>query len=395
MSNEINENGIVTETYDETVDAIVNGAENVPGYKEIYGDDINVDSDTPDGQQINIYALSKQDILNLIIDSYNSKDPDQAIGVALDHVSEYCGIFRRQGTYTEVYVTVTTDRNLTLNGSETASPFTVSDLDGNEFYLKATASCTTGDNSLLFQAVNIGEVQVLPNTITNAITILLGVTAVNNPLGADSLGVDEETDAELRIRRQNSVAMPASGYIASLEAGLYEVTGVLFAKVYENSTGSTDADGIPANSIWAIMRGGLDAAIAAVIYNYKAPGCGMHGSESVNVTQADSSTYTINFTRATAQDLYLQFELTSINGGSIDYDTLKTQLETAYTFTIYEAADITTLAGIIRGLDENLVVFNAGVSDDGITYDEMILPTTKDKYFTISAANIDIVGATT
>ena len=99
MSNEINENGIQIETLQESIDAIVEGTIDVPGLKDIYGNDISTDSDTPDGQLVNIYALSKQDILDLIVSSYNSKDPDQAVGVALDAVCELCGIFRREGIF--------------------------------------------------------------------------------------------------------------------------------------------------------------------------------------------------------------------------------------------------------------------------------------------------------
>ena len=57
MSNEINADGISIETIEETLDAIINGTIDVPGLKDIYGSDIITDSDTPDGQLINIYAL--------------------------------------------------------------------------------------------------------------------------------------------------------------------------------------------------------------------------------------------------------------------------------------------------------------------------------------------------
>ena len=212
MANEIDETGIHIETLEETLDAIIEGTVDVPGLKDIYGTDISVESDTPDGQQVNIYALAKQDLLNLIVQSYNSKDPDQAIGTALDAVCELCGIFRREGTYTLVSVTVVTDRSLTLDGLDTSdTPYTVSDATGNEFELIATSNLTAGDNILAFQAKEIGSIEVLPNTITVAVTIVLGVLSLNNPAAATTVGLDEETDAELRIRRQASIAVPSQG----------------------------------------------------------------------------------------------------------------------------------------------------------------------------------------
>ncbi|MBW1812137.1 MAG: baseplate J/gp47 family protein [Deltaproteobacteria bacterium] len=242
MANEIDESGINIETLAETIDAIINGTVDVPGLKDIYGDDISVDSDTPDGQLVNIYALAKQDILNLIVQSYNSKDPDQAVGVALDAVCELCGIFRREGTRTLVSVTVVTDRSLTLDGLDTSdTPYTVSDATGNEFELIATSNLTAGDNILAFQAKEIGSIEVLANIITVAVTIVLGVLSLNNPAAATTVGIDEETDAELRIRRQASIAVPSQGYLQNLLAGILTVVGVTSVQVIENdtSTGET------------------------------------------------------------------------------------------------------------------------------------------------------------
>ena len=154
-SNQIDSNGIQIQNFEEILLDIVNGTVEIPGLKQIYGSDINVDSNTPDGQLINIFALAKSDILNLIVQSYNSKDPDQAVGVALDAVSQLCGIVRQGGSFTKVKINVTTDRSLNLNGQDTVSPFTVSDGNGNLFQLIDTTSVSSGTTLLDFQAVNI------------------------------------------------------------------------------------------------------------------------------------------------------------------------------------------------------------------------------------------------
>jgi len=81
-NNQIDSFGIQVQTLAEIINDVTNGTPTVPGFKQIYGDDISVESNTPDGQMINIFALSKADILDLIVQDFNSKDPDQAIGVA-------------------------------------------------------------------------------------------------------------------------------------------------------------------------------------------------------------------------------------------------------------------------------------------------------------------------
>lgn len=391
MANEIDESGINIETLPETLDAIIEGTVDVPGMKDIYGADISVESDTPDGQLINIYALAKQDILNLIVQSYNSKDPDQAIGVALDAVCELCGIFRREGTFTLVSVTVVADRNFTLDGLDTSdTPYTVSDTTGNEFELIATTAITAGDNVLAFQAKEIGSIEVLANTITVAVTIVLGVLSLNNPAAATSVGLDEETDAELRLRRQSSIAVPSQGYFQNLLAGLLTVDGVTSAQVFENITNSVDGDGIAAHGIWVIVQGGTDADIAEVIYNYRNAGCAMTGAEAVDVDQADGSVFEILFDRPTAQDLYIDMVLTAKNGGSIDDTYVKEQIVARYILGVNEAADVSAVVAIVLEIDPNLVASEVTVSDDGAVDVALVEPTTKDNYFENAVARITI-----
>ena len=392
-NNQIDSQGIHIQTYAEIISAIVNGTVDVKGLKQIYGTDINVDSNTPDGQWINILALSKQDILNLIVQDYNSKDPDQAVGVALDAVSQYCGIYRKGGSYTRVSIIVTTDRTLNVNGQDTAVPFTVSDNAGNLFQLITSASLINGANALNFQAVNIGFIQVLANTITTPVTIQLGIVSVNNASTPYQIGVDQETDAQLRIRRQKSTSLPAQGFLQSLVAGLETIEGNIEAVVYENNTNSTDVNNIPAHSIWVIVDGGLDADIAAMIYRYRNAGVGMKGNSAVTVTQVDDSTINMYFDRVVSQDLYVQFTLTSISGGSIDFDAVVDGLAADYILGIYEPADISEVAAIIKGINPDLVISDAGVSTDGITYSNFVYPTDKFNKFSVHRGRITITNS--
>jgi len=361
--NKIDANGISIQTYEEILNAIINGQTDIPGLKQIYGSDINVDSNSPDGQMINIFALSKKDMLDLIVQDYSSKDPDQAVGVALDAVSQLCGIYRKGGSYSETSVSITVDRELDLKGLDDpdAVPFTVSDNVGNVFYLMESVTVSVGTTALNFRAKNIGRVQIEANTITTAVTVILGVTAINNPSAPYQEGTDQETDADFRIRRQKSVGKPSQGYLQSLYAALLNIPGVSQVSIYENVTGSTDGDGIPSHSIWVIVLGGTDEEVAESIFSYRNAGCGMKGAEEVEVEMADGNTFTIKFDRPDEEDLYMEFTVTPIGGGAIDLDYLKEQLVALYEFGIYEPADVTTIATIVRSVNPNVVVSDAGV----------------------------------
>ena len=73
MPNTITQNGIQIETYAEILSDLLNGVGDIPGFLAIYGSDINIDSNSPDGQMLNIFAESKLDMLNLEVDNYNAR----------------------------------------------------------------------------------------------------------------------------------------------------------------------------------------------------------------------------------------------------------------------------------------------------------------------------------
>ncbi len=391
MANAITANGIEIESYAEIVSNIVNGTTSAPGMLQIYGTDINVASNSPDGQMINIYALSKQDVLNLCVAIYDSFDPDQAVGIALDSIAQIAGLARKAGTYTIVTIVVTVSTNLNLSGLDTSTPYTVQDSTGNQFALITSASLTAGANSLSFQAIAIGFIQVLANTITVPVTIVAGVTSVNNPATPTTVGTNQETDANFRLRRQASTAFPAEGALQALYGGLNSLTGVVQAVVYENTTNIVDADGIPAHGIWVVTNGGAAADIGNTIYTYRNLGCPMKGSQSVVITQVDGSTITMKYDLAVSQNLYMQFHLASIDGSAIDNTAIKAGLVANWILGIYEPADISTLDAQIRAIDPNVVVSSIGVSNVAAYYTTIIYPSSKQNRWVLDVSRINII----
>ena len=83
MPNVIDSTGLTIQTYDEIVAEILNGTSDFPGFYAIYGADINVDPNSPDGQMVGIFAQGKLDVLEFLQQIFNSFDPDKAVGVAL------------------------------------------------------------------------------------------------------------------------------------------------------------------------------------------------------------------------------------------------------------------------------------------------------------------------
>ena len=96
MPNIITEKGIEISDTQEIRDLIINGDDDQPGLQQIYGEDAVFESDSPDGQAVGIFAQAIRDVAEVILQTYNSFDPDKAVGVSLDNRIAYNGI-RRKG----------------------------------------------------------------------------------------------------------------------------------------------------------------------------------------------------------------------------------------------------------------------------------------------------------
>lgn len=366
-------------------------------YQSIYGPDINVDSNSPDGQLINIQAQAIEDFLELLLLTYNSFSVNAAFGVRLDQLVALNGLQRKQGTFTQAQVLVTVNQALSLPGlDQTAlTPFTVSDNAGNQFQLVTTHVFGGGGSATLtFQAVEIGQVQTTANTITNIVTSTLGVTTVNNPsVSGDSIGVNEETDAQLKVRHARSLDLGATGPADSVESALRNIPDVVDALVVENSTGVA-VNSIPPRSIWAIVRGGTPAEIAAAIYAKKTLGCGMKGAQSLLVTRPNGSTFLAQWDNAIAQSLHIKFSIIWRGAAALLDADIITALAAALVYKLGEDPSIGDVLSAMLIIAPTAIVTidstTQGVSTDGITWASLVQPSDPQHYFTVDAANITI-----
>jgi uncharacterized phage protein gp47/JayE len=358
-----------------------------------YGSDINLSQNSPDAQLMNIYAQAASDLRQLLVAVYNSFSPLSASGTTLDERVAINGITRLAGTYTLQNVNITVSGALTLYGlDQSAQPvFTVADNAGNQFQLVATQTPGgPGTNTYQFRAVAVGAVQTLPNTITNQVTIVLGVTAVNNPAAATSTGVDEESDAALKIRQARSFFLAATGPVDAIIAALLQVTGVTNATVIENATAGT-VGGVPAHGIWAIVENGSNADVAQAIYSKKAPGTPMVGGTSVVVSRPSGGTETILFDRPLYTNLYIRFTILPRNAGeTFDTALIKQQLSAAIAYKINQQASIGDPINAMFTIAPDAILTSVGVGTDGVNYFDTATPATPQYRFLVDPTRIII-----
>lgn len=348
MSDSFGANGLQVSTQQELLNELV------ANYQNIYGSDINLDQSSPDGQVVNILAQAQSDIRGILLQIYNSFDPDNASGRVLDERCAINNVFRKGGTYTTVDITIVTDRTVTLQGldGEYNNPlgtgYTIQDDAGNRFILANTQTLSAGTSTLLFRAEQIGAVETQLNTITNQVTVVLGVVSVNNPV-ASTVGQNEETDAQLKIRRRKSVAIGSSGYLNGLLAKVLQLTGVVDAALYENYTSETDSLGIPPHCIWLIVEGGSSEDIANTLYSTKSYGCNMRGNITYTITTPSRQLFIARWDEPTIQPLYMKFKLQALEENiTFDIDAIKNYILSNTSFNIGGYASTSSLTAIAQ-----------------------------------------------
>lgn len=410
MPNSLTATGLTTSTQTELVANFTAAAQ------AIYGSDINLAASTPDGQWMMTFIQAVIDIQDLLTTIYNFFDPDQAVGVILDQRVAINGIQRQAGTFTVQNVTLVTSQSVNLYGLDQVNTtgnrvYTVQDSAGNQWQLQTTQlGLVAGTSVLAFQAANPGAVLTTPNTITIPVTIVLGVVSINNPTPYTTLGINEEADATLKIRRQQSVALASQGYLAGLLAALENINGVTSAFVYENNTNAFDGispdaaypNGTPSHSIWVIVSGSAAASdIAQAIYTKRNAGCGMRGETSFIVTQVDGSSFILLWDTVSPENLFIAFYVSSLNGTTTpNIADIVEDLPEIFVPGVAAEVNINELATLVQKIDPNSLVTFSGAqipatggfaTSVGGAYSNTLSPTSKKNQFVVTSANIIVL----
>ena len=389
MPNLLDANGLTVATTDEIATDLV------AALQAIYGADINLASESPDGQMVGIFSQADADNLDLLVDIYNIFSVDSAYGVALHRLVAINGLTIQAGTFTITPVDITTDRALTLYGlDQTAvAPYQVQDSNTVWTLVSTYVFGAAGTQALVFQAATMGPITPLPNTITIQATPIIGVTVVNNPTVTGMvLGQAEETDSEIRARHAQSFHLAAICPADAIEAALLAVDGVTDALVVENNTNGT-VDSVPAHSVWPIVVGGAEADIAAAIYGKAAPGCGLFGAESYDIVRPNGQVATMAYDIGLPDRLYARFGVISaVTGVTFNKTLLEQQLAAALRgyFKLGRTASIGDLVRAMFVIEPRAILTSAGVSTDGSSFSDTVGTTSAKYFFTLAAADVDI-----
>ena len=383
----IDANGFKAESFTEILTRLSNGLKN------IYGQDINLDQDTPDGQQLGIQANIISDFQDLALYIYNSMDPDLADGANFDKLLKLLARTRLPSSRSTVDIEMVLNKTVSIPAS-----YTIKDLNNQNWIIGTAQTLDAGTHLVSFYSEDWGNITAEPNTINEQVTILTEVVSINNPESAIS-GRDEESIVQVRERRNKILEINASSTIGSIIGKILDLNGVVDAVPYENMTKIYDpVRDIQPNSYWIVVKGGDIAQISEIIAKDKTGGTGLKGQvETVYIekfVRKDGSVrefyHDVKFDRPTEVSIHIKFKVSrKISTQSIDIEHIKDTLANKE-FYIAQNITVTELYSTIYSAATNYIATDLEVSKDGVVWDSVFLQAGYDEEFIIEKSNIEI-----
>ena len=256
-------------------------------YKEVYGTDIDLSTGTADGVFVNDLALIINNILLTMETLYSNLDVRTATGTYLDTLCALANVTRKPATYSSTYLKVT---NTAQAPTGLLNDLTFVDKSGVEWVAAEPVEIGAGETkSILAVCTEAGSVSAPAGWITK--TLELTYLTVVQEKDAD-IGSPEESDTELRARRNQSGGAAGVTVLESLLGALLNVVGIEDVKIYNNNTNaaitSADETTVDAHSVYVVLRRDPaviieDSVIGNIIHGKLTPG--IHTCDSAKDTK--------------------------------------------------------------------------------------------------------------
>lgn len=270
----VNELGVIS------VDATVIREDVELAYKKALGDNLDVESGTPQGQLIDYDMKSSILMQENLLKIANSFSPFYAKDDELDRCAAIFGYKRKLNQPTVVVCTLTGASGTVIPAGSLVS-------DGTYLFqlLDNITIPSTGSINAQFACTTKGAIQVLPQTVTTIVTVITGWDSVTNNYQG-STGYATETDNELKQRMTaNWLNIRAIGLLGAIIDNVAQLDGVLSVVGRENDKSITrvvDGVSMDRNSIYLCVLGGNGNDIAECIGRVKTLGAATIGDTVID-----------------------------------------------------------------------------------------------------------------
>ena len=323
MSFELTELGVSVQTIDE-IKAELEAAARAP---DGIHPQLDVSATSVFGQLFGIQAEREMLVQQAVRALHQSFGP-KATGSSLASIALLTGTVKRGQTKSQVGATVTLTAGTTLPVGSRAN------VDGDTQAIFETiadvtnATGVTAAFAAVFRAVNAGPVRAPAGKLTIINTPVSGWLTVTNPFDAD-VGLDFETDPELRTRRLEELRVQGSTTLDAIVADVEILPGVLDVRGFENTSGIV-VEGLNPHSFEIVIWDGVspqanDNTVAQTIWNSKPAGIEPdHGLEGAPATGSalddEGETHAVKFTRAQLTPVWATVTLTTDADYPVDGD---------------------------------------------------------------------------
>jgi uncharacterized phage protein gp47/JayE len=270
----------------------------------VFGAEFDVSAESPLGQLIAVFAEREAAQWDAQEQVYSAFVRDGATGQSLDNLGALTGTPRAPARASTVTATLAGVNGTVIPAGTIFAVQTV----GTQFQTLESATISGGAATVACESVETGPKLAPAGTLTVIVNPIAGLTSVTNSLDA-APGVDLEADSVYRRRQESELRAAGKAALLAIRDSLLQIDEVESVTVFENTTDTTNGDGLPPHSIECLVSGGDDGDVAETIFAEKAAGIATYGTETESVTDEQGIAHPIKFSRPTDLDLYITFNL--------------------------------------------------------------------------------------
>lgn len=278
-------------------------------WQTAFGATLDVDASTPQGTMIAAETTARASVMKNNADLANMMNPNLAYATFLDAVCAFLAIERGTNQSTVVQGVQLTGDNATLipAGSRIQTP------NGDIFSLVSAVTIPSGGTTTgTFQSQAYGFVPfpIGAMTIMDGTIGWGGAACINT--STVTPGSSENTDPQLKNKRNAQLAVQGTASAAAVAANLLNVPNVTAVQVVENDTGTvTTVGGVTftkPNALWVCVAGTPSpSAVAAAMYAARNSGMGWDFGATGMGTPVNSPNGTPTNDPITGIQYYIQY----------------------------------------------------------------------------------------
>lgn len=393
----INLSGVVVADTEDTKTEVQNE------YKQVFGDDLDLSDETPQGALIASETIARNGVAVNNANLANQINPNYAGGIFLDAIMALSaaitgGRQEAQSSTFSVPVDLTgVPGTIIPEGSIALS------VNGDEFESLGEVTLSGGGTaSVGFQSVEKGAISCgigdLNSLGPNA---PLGWETVNNTVAA-TLGRSEETDPALRLRRRDALAEQGISVAEAITSAISALDGTTKPAYLENVESTPEViEGINLvpHSIYVCVSGGLDSEIASALLENKTPGAAWNGNTTVTTIEPFSGqSYDVKFERPAVIDAWVRVTIspTTVSNPSAVIDDAvlayaNGELRGERGFIVGADVSPFEIASAINISEPEIFVENVELSIDGNAYSSVPIVIGLDEIAATDASKITTV----